>query len=126
MRYSNCIVQAERLYSVHKIFLHPVEDHDAEDVEEDYADEAVDQPAPADEFAGTEETVFEGLDDRRDGVEAHKRVHRYAVPLHACSLGEGIDDRRRVHPELDDETEEDLKVAVFGGHSGYDRAETKR
>lgn len=43
----------------------------------------------------------------------------------AASRAQRIDDRGGVHPERDEEREEHLKVAVFGGHRGDDRAKAQ-
>ena len=48
-----------------------------------------------------------------------------AEEAHTVSLAQRIDDRRGVHPELDQEGEEDLEVAVFGGHRRDDGAEAQ-
>ena len=47
------------------------------------------------------------------------------VGTHAAGLAQRIDDRRGVHPELDQEGEKDLQVAVLGGHRGDDGAEAQ-
>ena len=59
------------LHRIHKTLLDLVEDHYAEGEENAHEDEAVDKPAPSDEFTGSEETVLEGLDDGSNRVEAH-------------------------------------------------------
>ena len=65
-------------------------------------------------YTGAQEAIFESLQNRRHGVQAHELVHRNAQELHALGLGERVYDRGGVHPELDQEGEEDLEVAVFG------------
>ena len=102
------------LHRIHKTLLHLVEYHDAEGHYDDHKHEAVQQPAPAHELAGTEETVLEGFQNGRHGVQAHQFVHGNAEELHTLGLGERVHDRSRVHPELDQEGEEDLEVAILG------------
>ena len=65
------IVYILKLHRIHKTLLDLVEDHYAEGEEDNHEDEAVDEPAPSDEFTGSEETVLEGLDDGSNRVEAH-------------------------------------------------------
>ena len=52
-------------------------------------------------------------------------MDRKAQELHALGLAERIDDRRRIHPELDQEGEQDLEVAVLGREGGNDSAESE-
>ena len=107
--------QFAHLDRIHKILLHLVEDQDAEDENQAHEDETVGEPAPADELAGAEEAVFEGFQHGGDGVEAHQGVDIDAFPHQSLGLAEGIDDRGGVHPELHQEREEDLQVAILGG-----------
>ena len=86
------------LYRIHETLLDFVEDNDAEAQEEGHEDETIDHPAPADEFAAAEETVFEGFNNGRDRVEAHEGVDGDAEEAHAAGLAERIDDRGGVHP----------------------------
>lgn len=113
------------LHRIHEALLDLVEDDDAEGEEEGHEGEAVGEPAPADELAGGEEAVFEGLDDRGDGVKVHEEVDVEAGDDLALHEAERVDDRGGVHPELYDEGEEDLEVAVFGGHAGDEDAEAE-
>ena len=113
------------LHRIHETLLDLVEDHDAKAQQQAHEHETVDQPPPTDELAGPQEAVFEGLDDGGDGIEAHKRMDGDAEEAHAVGLTQRINDRRSVHPELDQEGEEDLEVAVFGGHRGDDGAEAQ-
>ena len=114
------------LHRIHKILLHLVEDKDAENQYQAHEDEAVGEPAPAYELAGTEEAVFEGFQHGGDGVEAHQGVDIDAFPHQARGLAEGIDDRGGIHPELHQEREEDLQVAILGGERGDNHAEAER
>ena len=52
-------------------------------------------------------------------------MDRDAQELHALGLAERIHDRSRVHPELDQEGEQDLEVAVFGRQGRDDGAEAE-
>ena len=52
-------------------------------------------------------------------------MDRQAHELHALGLAERIHDRGRVHPELDQEGEQDLKVAVLGREGRDDGAEAE-
>ena len=113
-------------HGVHEGLLDLVEDDDAEGEEDEHEDEAVGEPAPTDEVAGTEEAVLEGLDDAGDGIERHDGVEVDAGHDLVLHLAEGIDDRGGVHPELHDEGEEDLEVAVLGGHGADEDAEAQR
>ena len=114
------------LHRVHETPLDAVEHQESEEEDDCHKDKTVDEPAPAHKFSAAEESVFEGLDDGGDGIEAHQLVDGDAVPDHAPGLAEGVDDRGRIHPELHKEGQEDLEVAVFGGHRGEDDAETQR
>ena len=53
-------------------------------------------------------------------------MHRKAQELHALGLGERVHDRGRVHPQLHQEGEQDLEVAVLRGEGRDDGAETQR
>ena len=110
---------------VHEGFLDAVEGDDTEGEEDNHEDETVDEPAPTDEHAGVEESVLEGLDDGGDGIQAHQLMNGDAHEEHALGLREGIDDRRGVHPQLHDEGEEDLQVAVLGGPGGDEDAKAQ-
>ena len=74
--------------------------------------------------SGYEKVETLKLLDGGDRIDAHQCVNGNSVPLHAGGLAEGIYDRRRVHPELNDETEKDLQVAVFRGKGRDYGAET--
>lgn len=113
------------LHCIHKTLLDLVEDDDAEGKENPHEHKAVDQPAPADELASSKEPVLKGLKYRSDGVETHQFVDWDSHEEHALGLAEWINYRRGVHPELDQEAEEHLEVAVFGGHRGDDGAEAE-
>ena len=52
-------------------------------------------------------------------------MNRDAKVFHTLGLTERVHDRGRVHPELDQEGEEDLEVAVFGREGGDDGAEAE-
>ncbi len=45
---------------------------------------------------------------------------------HASGLAQRIDDRGRIHPELDQEAEKYLQVTVLGGHRRNDRSKSQR
>lgn len=94
--------------------MHLVEDHDAEGEDDPHEDETVQEPAPAHEFAGTQEGILEGFQDGGDGIQTHDLVDREAQELHAFGLAERVHDRSGVHPELHQESEEDLEVTVLG------------
>ena len=106
----------EDLNSIHETLLYLVEDDDAQGQKNPHEDETVDQPAPTDEFAGAEETVFEGLQNWRYWIQTHDFMDGEPKELHAFGLAERIYYRSSVHPELDQETEQHLEVAVFRGH----------
>lgn len=114
------------LHCIHKALLDLVEDDDAEGQENPHEHKAVDQPAPADELASSKEPVLKGLKYRSDGVETHQFMDWDTHKEHALGLAEWINYRRAVHPELDQEAEEHLEVAVFCCHRGYDSAKAKR
>ena len=113
------------LNCIHETLLDLVEDDDAEAEEDNHEDCAVGEPAPADELASTEERELDGLDDRRHGVERHDGIKVEARNSLADHGRERIDDRGRVHPELHDEGEKDLEVAVLGGHRADQDAEAE-
>ena len=52
-------------------------------------------------------------------------MDRNPQKLHALGLAERIHDRGRIHPELDQEGEQDLEVAVFGREGRDDGAEAE-
>ena len=52
-------------------------------------------------------------------------MHRNAAPKHALGLRQRINNRRSVHPELHDEREQHLQVAVLGGHGRNQNAKTQ-
>ena len=87
-----------------------VEDDDAEEEEEAHEGEGVGEGGPG-EVALAEGGELEGLDDGGHGV-GHDEGAEGALRDHT----QGIDDGGAVHPELDDEGEQDAEVAVFGGH----------
>lgn len=58
--------------------------------------------------------MFVGFQHGGDRVEAHQGVDMDAFPHQASGLAEGIDDRGGIHPELHQEREEDLQVAILG------------
>lgn len=113
------------LHSIHKIPLDLVEDHNSQRKQPPHEDEAIQEPAPANEFAGAQEAVFEGLQDGGDGVQAHQFVHWEAQEMHALGLAEWIHDRGGVHPQGHQKGEKDLQVAVLGGEGRYDGAEAE-
>ncbi len=98
------------LNGIHEGALYFVEDHHTEYEEDGHEGEAVAEGEPG-EVALAEGRIFEGLDDRGhwvghyDGTESIIRNHR-----------DGIDYGGGVHPELNDEREQDGEIAVFGGH----------
>ena len=73
------------------------------------------------ELAGTVGTIFEGLDERCHRVEEHDTMER-----RIGDLAERIDDRRSVHPEGDEDTEEIGQVTVFGRQGRDDESESER
>ena len=113
------------LHRIHETLLHLVEDHDTHGHDDNHEHETIDEPTPAHELAGSEETVFEGLQDGGDGIQAHELMDRDAQELHALGLAERVHDRGRVHPELDQEGEQDLEVAVFGREGRDNSAESE-
>ena len=69
--------------------------------------------------------MLEGLNDGRHGIEAHERSQIETQDLLPSHLAQGIDDRRSVHPQGDEEGKQDLQVAVLSRHRGDDDAETQ-
>ena len=113
------------LHRIHKTLLDFVENHNTQPQKNYHKCKTVGEPAPADEGSGTKETVLESLDDGGHGVEEHNGVEIHSCHYLAFHLGEGIDDRRGVHPQLHDEGEEDLQVAVLGGPGGDEDAKAQ-
>ena len=107
------------LNRIHERALDLVEDDDAEEEQDAHEGEGVGEGCPG-EVALTEGGVFEGLDNGGHGVGKDEGAEG-AFGNHA----EGIDDGGAVHPELDDEGEEDAEVTVFGGHGGYQDAKAQ-
>ena len=70
------------------------------------------------ELTCTISSVLERLDDRRHRVERHDTMQRGI-----SDITERIDNRRCVHPEADEDTEEIDQVAVLGGHRRDDKAQ---
>ena len=89
------------LNSVHERALHLVEDNDAPEHEDAHEGEAIAEGAPR-EIALTKGGIFEGLDDRGHGVQ-----HDDGVQGLVSDHTDRIDNRGSIHPELDDEREED-------------------
>ena len=52
-------------------------------------------------------------------------MDRNAKEPHTAGLAQRIDDRSRVHPELDNKAKENLKVTIFGCHRRDDGAESQ-
>lgn len=107
------------LNRIHKWALDFVEDDDAEEEEDAHEGEGVGEGGPG-EVALAEGGKLEGLDDGGHGVGKDEGAEA-AFGNHA----EGIDDGGAVHPELDDEGEEDAEVTVLGGHGGYQDAKAQ-
>ena len=106
-------------HRIHEGALHAVEDDDADGQKYHHEGEAVAQQAPA-ELSLAEEAVFEGLDNTRQGVEAHHEAQ--------LLVGDGaqwVDDRRGIHPQADEEVEQQRHVAVFGGEAREEDAEAQ-
>lgn len=118
-------VIARPLYRIHEALLHFVEDDYAQDQQNDHEDKTVDEPAPADEITSPQETILEGFDDRGDGVQTHELMDRNPHPDHVLCLAKRIHDRRSIHPQGDDEREQDLQVAVLGRHRRDDETKTQ-
>lgn len=115
----------KKLNRIQEVFLDFVEDDDAEGHDGEHETEAVGKPSPADELSGAEEAVFEGFQNGGDGVEAHQGMERNAGDVLALRLAERVNDRGGVHPELHNEGEENLQIAVLGGHRRDDGAKTE-
>ena len=69
--------------------------------------------------------MFEGLDDRRHGIEAHDGGQIKTHHLLSRYLTQRIDDRRGVHPQRHKEGEQDLKVTILSRHRGDNNAEAQ-
>lgn len=104
-----------QLNRVHEALLRAVEEDDGEEHDDDEGDGAISEVHGI-EGAGTNEGVFEDLENWGERVE----IDEYAV----CFWGEaeGIDDRGRVHQELDSEADEHVEVTVFGREGGDDES----
>ena len=96
------------LYRVNKPALRVVEDDDAEGEENGAECCTIPQRRPG-EGADAEDAVLEGLDDRRDGIRQHDHPD-----LVAGDRAERVDDRRGVHPKLDEEGEQICQITVLG------------
>ena len=108
-----------RLHSVHEGALHLIEDHDAETEEHDHKGKGIAEHPP---FVAThaEHTILEELDDSREGIQLHDE--------HQFRIGDGrerVDDRRGIHPQADEEGEQQLQVAVLGRHTGEEDTESE-
>ena len=112
-------------HRIHKALLHLVENQDTKSEDDKHENKTISQPAPADELASTQGPMLEGLDDGGHGVEAHDGGKVHAHHLLAGHLAQRIDDRRSIHPQLNDEREKDLQVAVLGRHRRDDDAEAQ-
>ena len=108
------------LHRVHETLLYLVENDDAYPEKDNHEHKAIDKPAPTDEFSTTQCSVFEGFNNRCNGIKAHEFMYRDPEILHTLGLAEGIYDRSGVHPELDQEREKDLQVAILGGQGRDD------
>ena len=115
-----------QLHRIHETLLHLVEDDDTAAQKQAHENETIDQPPPSDKCAAPKESVLEGLDDWSHRIQAHESMDRNSHETHASSLAQRIDDWCRIHPKLDQEAEEYLQVAVFGGHRGNDCSESQR
>ena len=107
------------LHRIHEGALDLVEDDDAEEEEDGHEGEGIAKGEPG-EIAFTKGSVFEGLDDGGHRVQ-HDQCATFLVGHHA----QWINDRRGIHPQLDDEAKEDGEVTVFGGHRGDEDAEAE-
>ena len=87
------------LHSIHKRALDFVEDDDAEEEEDAHEGEAVTEGEPG-EIAFAKGGIFEDLDDGGHRVQHDHRLQRL-VGDHRNR----IDDRRGIHPQLNDEAE---------------------
>lgn len=119
-------LNVQQLHRVHKRLLDAVEDDDAAEQKDNHEGETVGQPAPADERTGIEEAELEGLDDRSHRVQAHQESQVKASYGLALNLAQWVNYRSRVHPKLNDEREQNLKVTVFCRHRGDDDSEAER
>lgn len=114
------------LHRIHETLLHFVEDDDTDTQQQAHEDETINQPPPADKGAAAQESVLEGLDNRGHRVQAHESMDGNPHETHASGLAQRIDDRGRIHPELDQETEKHLQVTILGGHRRNDRSKSQR
>ena len=99
--------------------MHFVEDHDADAEQDNHEREGIAQHPPF-VAAYTEHAVLEELDDTREGIQLHDE--------HQFRIGDGrerVDNWRSVHPEADEEREQELQVAVLGGHTGEEDTEAE-
>lgn len=119
-------MQMLRLHRIHEAFLHLVENQNAKPQHQQHEAETVGQPAPPDELAGTQSSMFEGFNNGSHRIDAHDVIQVETGHDLAFHLAERIDNRRGVHPQGDKEAEKHLQVAVLGGHGGDDNAETQR
>ena len=99
-------------HRIHEGALDFVEDDDAEEQQDAHKYEGVAEGEPG-EVTLAEGDVFEGLDDR-----GHRVEHDDGAQCRVCDHAHGVDNGGGVHPELDDEGEEDSEVTVLSGHRG--------
>ena len=99
--------------------MHTVEDNDAHGEKHGAEGRAVRQCTPG-ERSGAEDAVLEGLKDGRHGIGEHDGPH-----LVTRDRAEGVDDGRRVHPELDEEAEKVSEVAVLRREGAEEDAEAE-
>ena len=72
------------------------------------------------ECAPSEHSVADQLHRRGDGVDQQDGLHQAVAQLR-----KRIDDRRRVHPQLHAEVDQDRQVPVLGRQAGDDNAEAQ-
>lgn len=106
------------LDSIDESFFNSIEDDYTDEQDDEHKACAVCQTRPGG-VAGAEEAFAEGFDDGGNGVDVG-----HPAPLFG-DAGDGVDDRRTIHPEADAKTDQVLQVTVFRGHGGDDDAEAK-
>lgn len=103
------------LYCVHKPLLGAIEKEDGEEHYDDEGEGAIEH-APDIEGADAEAGVFEGLEDRGEGID----IEEHLILL--GGEGEGVDDWGGIHQELDTEADEHVEVTILGGERGDDES----